>query len=330
VLARGGGSPLHDISVRIDGQAAADVADVFERRWKADRSRRWIPLPNRRPPTAAPPGTGPTVQIGVNYGCGSPLPDIRHAIRGGSELITNLFLNCRSFFYVEDQYGLGHDELAVAIRRAFENGARYGVVVLANAKGVEDMPEIDYWRHRFWSKFPQIGRSLFVFERVGDDGNPNGPHAYVHSKLVLVDDRAVSISSLNISRRSWYHDSEIGAVISDAPQRIANFRAALWSEHLTIGQDGLRDPTVAQVIWLNAYVGVGPRPRLNPLRYLVSKTPPPRKSAELLPSRSSTILAGLAGGLAGGLGVGFVRDTIDSVMDSAHWLIFDPRGRDSC
>ena len=109
------------------------------------------------------PRAGATVQFGVNFGCRQPLSDLPYPVRGGSPLIKNVLSQCRSFFYAEDQYGTGNDHLKAGIEQAFRNGARYGVVVLATSAGVGDIPEIQYWRHRFWSGFRQTGNNLFVF-----------------------------------------------------------------------------------------------------------------------------------------------------------------------
>lgn len=326
----GAGKPYFDVSVEFDGPAAADVADEFERRWKAADDRRSIALPPRQRPTPARPSVGATVQVGVNYACGKPHANIRHAIRGGSELIKNLLRNCQTFFYAEDQYGIGNRELEAAIRQAFANGARYGIVVLANSQTIPELPDARYWRHQFWSKFPQTGKNLLVFERVGDDGDPLGPHAHVESKLVLVDDRAVSIGSLNLNQRSWYTDSEITAVITDTPAQIADLRVYLWVEHLTVGAHEIRDPANAFKAWQLAYTGARPRPRLRPLTFLPT-SPPPRISDAMLSSRAGSVLTVFGRFVTGTQMTPLIaRAAINSVMDRAHSEIFDPRGAASC
>jgi phosphatidylserine/phosphatidylglycerophosphate/cardiolipin synthase-like enzyme len=328
VMQLGGGTPYFDMSVQLDGQAAVDVAEIFERRWRAadDREHRAIPLPPRRPPTVAPPAPGTssaTVQVGVNYGCGHPHREIRRPVRSGGRLIANLLNNCRSFFYAEDQYGTGNDDLKRGIEQAFRNGARYGVVVLATSAGVDDIPEIEYWRHRFWSAFRQTGNNLFVFERVGDDSNPAfndpvGPHAYVHSKLLIVDDRAASISSVNMNRRSWYYDSELAAVVTDAPDLIRKLRIDVWNTHLRdpfrLPAPDIRDPMAAADVWRAAYAHQ--RGLLKPIYF--TRTP-------LRASQKTPIWATVGASLAG-----FDLSLIDLVMDGAHKELYDPEGPPRC
>jgi phosphatidylserine/phosphatidylglycerophosphate/cardiolipin synthase-like enzyme len=329
-LAKRGGTPYFDISVQLDGQAAADVADLFEQRWTAAGGNKSALAP-RRPPPARPTGRGATVQVGANYGCGAPMKKIPHAVRGGSQLIENLFRNCRSFFYAEDQYGMGNADLKAAISQAFQNGASYGVVVLATKAGVDDNPEVDYWRYQFWSQFRSlIGTRLFVFERMGDDSNPawhdpEGPHAYVHSKLVLVDDQAVSIGSLNLNARSWYNDSEFTAVVADAPELIRDLRLKIWGRHLwwpagNVDRD-IRDPLAAKTVWQEAYAGTHPRPFLKPVTFAT----PPKRQSDQMPTWFNVLRA------AGGLITTYMSDKdIDAAMSAAHFLIFDRAGPSRC
>jgi phosphatidylserine/phosphatidylglycerophosphate/cardiolipin synthase-like enzyme len=329
------GSPMFDISVQLDAQAANDVAELFERRWRANPVRARIPLPPRRAPVGTRPGGGATVQIGPNFGCKAPFTSVPHAIRSGNALISNVLGNCQNFFYAEDQYGVGNDGLERAIRRAFANGANYGVIVLANGAAVSDIPEISYRRWKFWAKFYQfIGRKLFVFERVGDDGSPLGPHAYVHSKLVIVDDQAATIASVNQNRRSWYHDSELAALITDAPDLIRGMRVGVWGHHLTNlrPSDNIRDPAAALQIWRSVFFNQRQMTRIKP--FPMTKVPP-RLSAHVS-SRIRTgtnwaaPLLGVGGWALGRLAGSGIGSTIDTVMDTAFDKIYDPSGPASC
>jgi phosphatidylserine/phosphatidylglycerophosphate/cardiolipin synthase-like enzyme len=331
------GTPYFDVALQIDGQAAEDVADLFERRWRAHPSRAGIELAKRRRPTAPPRANGATVQIGPNFGCGQPLADITYPVRGGSPLIKNVLSQCRSFFYAEDQYGVGNNELAGAIIRAFANGAAYGIVVLANSSIVSDLPDIRWYRHRFWTRFPQLNDRLLVFERLGDDGTRNGAHAYVHSKFTLVDDRAATIASINMNRRSWYYDSEFASLLTDAPELIKGLRLGVWRQHLGLAsEEQIRDPTAALSVW-KAVHARGSR-RLAAARF---DSVPPRKADELVGSVERAVDSPLVAGLGGLVGIGAglalnhgagdaLRKAINSAVDLAFDLVFDPVSPASC
>ena len=47
---------------------------------------------------------------------------------------------------------------------------------------------------------------------------PTAPHSYVHAKVWIFDDQFAVIASVNTNRRSWTHDSEVAAGISDEGQ----------------------------------------------------------------------------------------------------------------
>jgi phosphatidylserine/phosphatidylglycerophosphate/cardiolipin synthase-like enzyme len=319
------GTPYFDVSVQLDGAAAVDVAEIFERRWNADPERQRIPSVGRRPPTQPPDpwGPGATVQVGVNYGCRYPMRDIPHAVRGADALIANLLRNCRSFFYAEDQYGTGNDELRMGINQAFANGARFGIVILATAAGVDDTPEIDYWRHQFWSKFPQINRNLLVFERLGDDGRPDGQHAYVHSKLIVVDDEAATIGSVNMNRRSWYYDSELAAVVSDTSGLIRGLRTGIWKHHLwgptQVPWPGeqIDDPARGFAVFQAAHVGSRRPGFLKPLTFA---SPPTRHLPATYPKADDVyrVLAHVPG------------IHVEQAMTSFRVTTIDPTGPTSC
>lgn len=202
--------------------------------------------------------------------------------------------------------------------------------MLATAAGVDDSPEIDYWRYRFWKQFPQLNKQLFVFERMGDDStapvfyDPAGPHAYVHSKLVLVDDHAVSIGTVNLNRRSWYYDSEITAVVTDAPESVRDVRIAIWNRHLVgdgrvlgPGED-LRDPMAALSVWEKAHSHARLGGFVRPLTFSAA---PARFSAS-----PQGILLGSAPSLVPLVGPDLnIHVDIDKLMDMVHFAFFDPK-----
>ncbi|XP_058077633.1 phospholipase D zeta 1-like isoform X2 [Magnolia sinica] len=89
---------------------------------------------------------------------------------------------------------------------------------------------------------------LRTFGRLHDDGPLATSQVYVHSKLMIIDDRIVLLGSANINDRSLLgsRDSEIGVVIEDkdfidsfmngrswkAGKFAFSLRQSLWSEHL--------------------------------------------------------------------------------------------------
>ncbi|CAH9061535.1 unnamed protein product [Cuscuta epithymum] len=99
--------------------------------------------------------------------------------------------------------------------------------------------------------------------RLFDEGPVVSSQVYVHSKIMIVDDRTALIGSANINDRSLLgsRDSEIGVVIEDkefvdsymggkpfkAGKFASSLRLSLWSEHLglCVGEMGqITDPVI--------------------------------------------------------------------------------------
>ncbi|GJT65663.1 phospholipase D zeta 1-like protein [Tanacetum coccineum] len=113
---------------------------------------------------------------------------------------------------------------------------------------------------------------LRTYGRLGDDGPIVTSQVYVHSKVMIVDDRITLIGSSNINDRSLlgHRDSEIGVIIEDrefiestmneepwSAGKFANsLRLSLWSEHLGLhGEEviRIRDPIADKTykdLWL--------------------------------------------------------------------------------
>ena len=259
------GSPFFDTSVRIAGPGAQRVLTSYAERWAAHPDGAAHPLTRAGLPSGSAVGTV-RVQVAQTYAAGLPFP---RAIKTASHLTTHAILGARRYFYMEDQYYVGDPQLGSAIKTVLrEQPQVIGIVVMAAEDSVTDLPDVGFRRRKFINdiagQFP--GRFL-VFEAVGDDGTSTGPRAYVHSKLTLVDDEALVIGSMNSSRRSWNHDSEIMASLVDlaGPTGTAGMpgfakatRMAIWAQHLRLigtGPTPLDPLDLSLAAWVAAAAG---------------------------------------------------------------------------
>jgi phosphatidylserine/phosphatidylglycerophosphate/cardiolipin synthase-like enzyme len=252
------GSPLFDISVQLQDAGAFLVLETFIARWNLHPNKLGAtPLRGESVTLPLPAGGPMAIQITHTYGRGFPFSN---AVITASTALANGIKNARQFFYMEDQYFVGSEKMRDAIRDALSSNSKpIGIVVIAAEDSVSDLPDVPLRRREFLrplvNSFP--GQFL-VFERLGSRST-TGPTAYVHSKLLIVDDEAAFIGSVNSSRRSWFHDSEIGATIVDTngPGGIApgtrgvvrDFRCNLWSQHLSLGTALLGDFTFCLGMW---------------------------------------------------------------------------------
>jgi phosphatidylserine/phosphatidylglycerophosphate/cardiolipin synthase-like enzyme len=192
-----------------------------------------------------------SVQTTHTYAQGCPYPQ---RITTAGDALSNALSQARSFFYMEDQYFTGNQRLQGAILNALRNGAT-GILVITN-DDLDDQP--DGIRQR--QPFPKLlkdqsqGR-LHIYERLGPDQGQlttTGARAYVHSKLLIVDDDVCVIGSVNSNHRCWMHDTEIMVILQDIQGTggtgpghrgfARELRCQLWAEHLNVPSSQLGDP----------------------------------------------------------------------------------------
>jgi phosphatidylserine/phosphatidylglycerophosphate/cardiolipin synthase-like enzyme len=266
--ARGGtplkGAPLFDISLRVTGPAAWSILRTFTERWTATVLSPALPALRgvtrlTTPPPPIPDGVD--TQVPHTYGQGCPYPV---KIQTAAEAIASVIRSTQSYFYMEDQYYVGTDALASAIRTALRGDrSRWGVVVIAAEDSVEDTPDVGYRRRALLRPLvDEFSGRFFVFERIGNDGTTTGPTAYVHCKLSIVDDSAAVVGSVNSNYRAWTHDTEVMLTVIDpkgpgpadpaAMRPIRAMRAEIWHRHLYMAGGSaaaLTDPAAVRPMW---------------------------------------------------------------------------------
>jgi PLD-like domain len=257
------GSPLFDISVRLQDAGAFPVLETFLTRWFLHPDKGVMPLRGASLGLPLPSGGSLAVQITHTYGRGFPFSS---AVQTASTALANGIKSARQFLYMEDQYFVGSLKMASAIRDALSsNPGLVGIVVIAAEDSVIDTPDVGFRRRAFIgpivAAFP---RQFLVFERLGG-GSTTGATAYVHSKLLIVDDEVAFIGSVNSNRRSWFHDSEIDATILDTTGPggttpgtrgwVRDFRCDLWSRHLNVSTAALGHGPTDIGLWRGVMAG---------------------------------------------------------------------------
>ncbi|KZV19469.1 phospholipase D p1 [Dorcoceras hygrometricum] len=205
------------------------------------------------------------------------------------------------FIYIENQFfisGLSEDDviqnrvlesLYNRIMRAHKEKTCFRVVIVipllpgfqggVDDSGAATVRAIMHWQYRticrghgsilqkLYSKLGAIAQDFICFfglrthGRLFDGGPAVTSQVYVHSKLMIVDDRCALIGSSNINDRSLLgsRDSEIAVIIEDkefvdssmngkpwkAGKFVFSLRLCLWAEHLGLNieeVDQIKDP----------------------------------------------------------------------------------------
>lgn len=240
------GAPLEDVSVRIEGPAAADVLKTFVDRWKLHPDGNGQPLIGESYNHPAISKGNETVQITHTYGKGYPFKGI--AISSAAEVIQKMILNAKEYIYLEDQYLIGTPELQKILHDKLNTNLNVVLIgVMAPLDVVVDLPYIAERRSNFWRQFTSsyLNRVL-LFEMTNKSQSTSGAGAYLHAKLIIVDDIIASVGSVNCSNRSWFHDTEISAIIKTENSEIDKkkslallLRLERWKRHLQINSSDI-------------------------------------------------------------------------------------------
>ncbi|MGE0055949.1 MAG: phospholipase D-like domain-containing protein [Hyphomicrobium sp.] len=261
----------HDIQVKLQGPAVAQIWEVFRNRWNDPRPPNSDPFltdyrGTTRIESEAPQSQGngaAAVQINLT------LPEGVFPEPGGAGEQTIArglahAIDCaKHYVYVEDQY-VWPCALVERLEAAIKRGVRVLLVVARDY----DAPGLAIISRRLRGevvdRLRAAGPGLFRIHHLERD---NAEQIYVHSKLLIIDDRFVSVGSANFNARSLINDTEIQASIVDTDafevpiggkmELVGRFahdlRRELWAEHLQIGAEYLADPIAAfDNIWSKA------------------------------------------------------------------------------
>jgi hypothetical protein len=260
----------HDVQLRVEGDAVIQLWANFAERWAAIRGR----PPGGLAPTPVPvfkttsPGTH-SVQVLRTVAEARTSEQLRFMPFGERTVLAALLKaisKAECYIYIEEQF-FWISEVTLAIRAAMDVKPTLRVIVVLAAE--TDMPGPlgsynFYLRTRAFHNllntssganvsFGPLQRvyAYALHQAVGKEAA-----IYVHSKLIIIDDRYVSVGSANINRRSMSVDTEITLAVVDEdtiPGKLSKqsttvcrfakeLREQLWREHL--GQEVLPDDPI--------------------------------------------------------------------------------------
>jgi phosphatidylserine/phosphatidylglycerophosphate/cardiolipin synthase-like enzyme len=248
------GAPLQDVSIRIEGPAAFLVLRTFVDRWSSHPEGRYFPLIGAGYLPTAISGGSVSAQITHTYGKNYPF---KKAVQSAARAQLRIAEKAQKYLYYEDQYLIGTPEIAKVLRDRVTSNVEFVIIgVMAPLPIVTDLPWIAERRSDFWRPLVDLRPDrVLLFEMLNDTGSASGPGAYLHNKMTIADDAVATVGSVNFSRRSWSHDSEIMATLcgpksTDGNESIAlDIRINRWSRHLGRPRTDLARLPDALAIW---------------------------------------------------------------------------------
>jgi phosphatidylserine/phosphatidylglycerophosphate/cardiolipin synthase-like enzyme len=224
-------APRHEMTVLVEGPAAAALGDLFRDRWRRATGEAGdapaATLTGRAWPKALTPDL-----MHVPVGIGRTLPAWRGrpAVTEISELTLEAIAQARELIYLENQYFTWPAAAeALAARLTEPEGPEVVVILSAQSPSYFDRLTMDHtrqvilWRLRAADVF---GR-LHALAPLTAGGRP----IVCHAKVMMIDDRLARISSANLNNRSQGFDTEceIAFEADEAHERAA---IAAWRDRL--------------------------------------------------------------------------------------------------
>ncbi len=239
-LGRGYG-PRHDVAAAVDGAAAGALGELARARWQTATDESLTPVDARH--TTWPSKLKPTLR-NVDVGLARTLPELdgRPEVREVEALNLAAIAAARDTIYLENQYLAARrlvDALAARLRE--DDGPEIVIVLPRRGNNTLERETMDGARHRLiqvlWAA-DEHGR-LGIYWPVTDGGAP----IYVHSKVLVADDRLLRVGSSNLNNRSLGFDSECDVAVEAQPNdsehdgvrsHVTAVRNQLVSEHLGV------------------------------------------------------------------------------------------------
>lgn len=244
--------PWHDVTMLVEGEAAAALGDLARDRWAVAGGSPMEPCPAR----VGTPWPDHVVAEFENIAIGIARTRAAHGeveeVREIEALFLEQIARARHFIYAENQYfASGRIADAIASRLAEADPPEFLIVNPETADGWLEQKAMDGARAR-------LVRSIAASDHrrrfnIVTPFTAAGTAIYVHAKLLIVDDRILRVGSANMNNRSLGLDSECDLYIDcdqpgngEACEAIRSLRLSLLAEHCEASPEALADAIEAK------------------------------------------------------------------------------------
>ncbi len=236
--------PRHEVSAAVDGAAAIALAEIARDRWRAATGQSLAPINAAH--AVWPSGLQPILRK-VDIGIARTLPTFnrRKEVREVEALNLAAIAAASRTIYLENQY-LAARQIVEALAARLKEHDGPEIVIVLPRRGLNRLERetMDSARHRLVQELwaADDHHRLGVYWPETDGGSP----IYIHSKVLVVDDRLLRVGSSNFNNRSMGFDSECDLAIEADPNTeaqdhirlvITSVRHQLVCEHLGVSID---------------------------------------------------------------------------------------------
>lgn len=239
--------PWHDITMLVEGKAAAALGELARMRWEHAGGAPLAPcVPQKESPwPSSLDAEFQFVKVGISrtraeYQDCPPVFEIE-------KLFLEHIARAKKFIYAENQYFASHKIAdAIARRMAEPDPPEIFIVTAESAEGWLEQKAMDSARARLIRAIGEkdTQNRFSVNHPYTAKGNP----IYVHAKLMIVDDEILRVGSANMNNRSLGLDSECDLHIDialpgneTAGPAITRLRHRLLAEHCGVSPERMAE-----------------------------------------------------------------------------------------
>jgi phosphatidylserine/phosphatidylglycerophosphate/cardiolipin synthase-like enzyme len=239
--------PYHDVQAYFTGELIGRLLEVFTERWKLCTGNE-LSLPAPRRGRYLPPGIGTPIRAGkaaLSRTQGQTFVQVKGPVKEIRSLYVDAIRAARELVYIENQYFSSYAVYRALMDRMEDETAPPIDIVLILPKKPSALVEeisVGLLQARILSILRQTaqrkGHSFGVYYSTSFDGDGEEVPVYIHSKLVMVDDRFATVGSANTTNRSMGLDTEINISWEASPldlrlmRSIRKLRLGLLLEHI--------------------------------------------------------------------------------------------------
>jgi phosphatidylserine/phosphatidylglycerophosphate/cardiolipin synthase-like enzyme len=262
--AEAGGTPyrsFHDLQSFHRGPLARDLAKLFKARWSVAccEEIELPPEPEEHNIALEPTLTLAAKEVAISRTLSEDncAPQGIYEIRG---LFVDAIHAAEELIYIENQYFSSEvlfDALAARMKAANRSRLEIALVIAKDAEAFVEQLSIGIAQSRLIRQLREIaqetGHHLGIYypASVGPAGEVL--ETYIHSKLLLVDDRFLSVGSANMNNRSLGYDTELNVswetvTDDDLARSIRDARVDLLAEHTGLDVEACRKLSIRGLI----------------------------------------------------------------------------------
>ena len=256
-------NPVHDVQMLVDGPVARCIADLARQRWERMTGER-LTVPagggrDRWPDSVPVALEGQKVAVLLTEPEYEGLPEVRDIEKFYLAAIDR----AEKFIYMENQYltsqAIG-DALAKSLAR--EHGPEILLVLPRYCPGWLEEETMGALRQRLLRQLQAADRFRRLKVCYPQREDFSEQFIVVHSKLLFVDDRLLTVGSANLSNRSMGFDTECNlALAAEGDPTVANaivaLRDHLLAEHLGVTPTVIAERLAATGSLLQVAAGAG-------------------------------------------------------------------------